>query len=309
MNTFRTTFTVKPSDIKIALTDKVVCVGSCFAENMGVKLRDLQMQVSINPFGISYNPISMAGTFTACRDNRQFTEQDLYFDGELYHSWQHHGSFSSTNLEKTLELIQHGITEAHNFLNESADILITFGTAWVYELVEQNCIVNNCHKAPSKMFRKRLLTVAEIVETYTPLLTELLKGGRKIIFSVSPIRHLRDGFVENNISKSVLILSVARLREIFGTAIQYFPAYEIVLDDLRDYRFYADDMIHPSNLAIEYIWEKFQSVYFDESAREKIKEILKIRKMSAHRPLHRDTKTYEKFQAELEAARSKKINP
>ncbi len=308
MNAFRTTITVKPSDYKIALTDNVLCVGSCFAENMGVRLRDLQMPVCINPFGISYNPISMAETLAACRDNRPFTEEDLYFDGELYHSWQHHGSFSSTDSEKTLAHIRQNISEAHNFLNETAHILITFGTAWVYELVEQNRIVNNCHKAPSKMFRKRLLTVSETVEAYTPLLTDLLKNGKKIIFSVSPIRHLRDGFIENNISKSVLILAIAQLRDIFGLTIQYFPAYEIVLDDLRDYRFYADDMIHPSNLAIDYIWDKFQSVYFDESAKEKIKEILKTRKMSAHRPLHTDTKTYEKFRTKL-SAREKKINP
>ena len=305
---FRTTLNVKQSDLKIALSDKVLCVGSCFSENIGAKLKDLQMPVCLNPFGISFNPMSMAESLSDCQDNCPFNDGDLYFDGELYHSWQHHGSFSSTDAKKTLEHIRENIQEAHNFLKGSAVILLTFGTAWVYELREQNRVVNNCHKAPAKMFRKRLLSVAEIVETYTPIISEFLKTGKKIIFTVSPIRHLRDGFVENNISKSVLILAVAQLKTVFGASIEYFPAYEILLDDLRDYRFYADDMIHPSDVAIEYIWSLFQSVYFDKSTHEKIKEINKLQKMSAHRSLHTETKTYEKFQTELSELK-KKINP
>ena len=298
MNTFRTTINLKPADFKINHDDKILCVGSCFAENMGERLRDAMIPVYINPFGISYNPISIAEAIKFSRDNTQFVKENLYFDGQLFHSWQHHGSFSSTDAALTLTKINTHINEAHLF--SATHIIITFGTARVYELIEQKRIVNNCHKVPAKFFKKRLLSVKEIVEVYTPLFADLLNAGKKIILSVSPIRHLRDGFVENNVSKSILILAIHRLLEIFPEGVHYFPAYEIVLDDLRDYRFYADDMIHPSTPAIEYIWQNFQSVYFNDTTKNRMNEITKIKKMQAHRPLHPETKNHEDFKKKLE---------
>ncbi len=298
MNTFRTTINLKPADFKIDHDNKILCVGSCFAENMAERLRDAMIPVYINPFGISYNPISIAEAIKFSSDNKQFVKEDLDFDGQLFHSWQHHGSFSSTDTALTLTKINTHINEAHLF--SATHIIITFGTARVYELIEQKRIVNNCHKVPAKFFKKRLLSVEEIVEVCTPLFADLLNAGKKIILSVSPIRHLRDGFVENNVSKSILILAIHRLLEIFPDGVHYFPAYEIVLDDLRDYRFYADDMIHPSNPAIEYIWQNFQSVYFNDTTKNRMNEITKIKKMQAHRPLHPETKNHEDFKKKLE---------
>lgn len=281
---FRTIIPIKPQPVADHNT-KFMLLGSCFAENIGQKLLDYRFRCDVNPFGVLYNPISIAQSLERLAAKQSFTFAELFeYDG-LWHSWAHHGSFSDPAAEKALEKIQLRFDTTANHLEQTDLLIITFGSAWVYEFEGQ--VVANCHKVPNNRFVRRRLTVDEITTRYTQLFDTLRQANPhlKVLLSVSPIRYLRNAATENQTSKAILLLAAEKLcQTVPNTA--YFPAYEIVLDELRDYRFFADDMIHPSATAIAYVWERFSQAYFTPETLALLPEIDKKNKQAAHRPLH-----------------------
>ncbi len=273
-------------------------IGSCFTENIGNRMADLKYNLDINPFGILYNPLSIANSLRILLEKREFIKSDLIKSDGLFHSFYHHGRFSSSSENEALTAINSRIQSSGEFLKTTDFLFITFGTAWIYKYIKTGLPVSNCHKIAANEFERVRLSVNEIVDEYSGLLAEIKKinPSLKVIFTVSPIRHWKDGAVENQISKAVLLLSVNSLIHELGTDFcGYFPAYEIVMDELRDYRFYAPDMIHISEVAVDYIWEKFEDSLIDTESRKLAKEIQKIKKAVNHKPLHGGTNEYRSF--------------
>ncbi len=283
---------------KMEYSKSMIFFGSCFSENIGQQLLDLKFNVDLNPFGILYNPISIANSLKLLMEKRVFTENDLFQDHGLWNSFYHHSRFSDVDREVALEKINNRIALSHEFLLKADFLIITFGTSWVYELKESGQVVTNCHKVPSAEFKRFRLDVSEITEVYRELLADLRRfnPNLKVVFTVSPIRHWKDGAVENQVSKATLILAIDRLlKGIENTDISYFPSYEIMMDELRDYRFYAEDMLHLSVVATEYIFERFSKAMLTNNSLEIVKEVTKIRKAVQHRPVNLASVEYEKF--------------
>lgn len=273
---------------------KNVFMGSCFTENVGNRMADLKYQIDINPFGILYNPISVANGIQLLLNGKEFAEHDLVYENSLWHSFSHHGKFSSPDKKQTLENINSRLKISSDFLKQADFLFITFGTAWIYKLIETGETVSNCHKIPSKKFERIRLSVDEIVATYNKLLVTLwdINPELKVIFTVSPIRHWKDGAIENQRSKSVLLLAVDELIKNYDKNCAYFPSYEIVMDELRDYRFYTEDMLHISDVAITHIWEKFEEALIDRNSQKLAKEIQQINSALKHRPFNKYTKEH-----------------
>ncbi len=303
---FRTEIQIPKSQTDISYRDNLLLFGSCFTENSGNKLSAHKFKADINPFGILYNPYSIENAINILLKKKQFTEDDLFFHNGIWNSFSHHGSFSDISKEVCLLKINDRINSTSNILKEVDHLLITFGTAWIYELKETNQIVANCHKLPEKTFNRRRLNVKEIADSYTHLLTDIysLNPSVNIIFTVSPIRHWKDGAHENQLSKSTLLLAIAQLQEKFNN-IQYFPAYEIVMDELRDYRFYEEDMLHPSKVAINYIWERFSDTYFSIETKQIQQQIVEICKAQNHRPFNPETEEHLAFLKKTEEKKLK----
>ena len=239
-------------------------LGSCFAENIGSKLKQLKFDVDLNSFGITFNPMSIAQGLERIISSQLFSENELFFHNEVWHSFMHHSQFSASNKETCLNQINERLGISSEYIKKAKFLILTFGTAWVFYQKENDKPVNNCHKLPGSQFNRRLLNVNDIVERYTKLFSTIKKiiPHIKIILTVSPVRHLADGAEDNQISKSILRLAANELCK--TSMANYFPAYEIMLDDLRDYRFYAEDMVHPSGLAIDYIFNKFAETCFSK---------------------------------------------
>lgn len=275
---------------------KLLAVGSCFAENIGTYLKNAKFDICINPFGTQYNPLSIAEGIRSLKKDTYFGENDIFEYEGVWHSFQHHSEFSNIDKQVCLEGINQALELAKNTLQSANMLLVTLGTAWVYELAENNKIVSNCHKLPAQRFHRKRLSVAEIMDTLENMLLNLTndRPDLKIVFTVSPIRHIKDGFVENQISKSSLILAVHQIIEKWQN-VSYFPAYEIMMDDLRDYRFYASDMIHPSDTAIQYIWECFSKIYFPHDTQDLIHKIAKLTKNIQHRPFNSQSAAHQLF--------------
>lgn len=276
---------------------KILLFGSCFSENIGLKLEENKFSVNVNPFGILYNPTSIYNSLNRLLDKREFDEEDFIHHNQLHHSFMHHGSFSRTNLGEAVRNINEEFDLASNQL-ENADILmITFGTSYVFKWNETGEIVGNCHKLPSNEFTRERLTIEEITVAWTHIITRLLdlNPNLKILFTVSPIRHFKDGAHENQLSKSILHLSIEHIMKEFPASTFYFPAYEIMMDQLRDYRFYTDDMLHPSKLAQEYIWQRFGETYFTEETQNIITQWQNIHQSLSHKPYNINSDTYQKF--------------
>jgi hypothetical protein len=293
---FRTTVPVQSSDFRLTHADKVMILGSCFAENIGILLKDSGFRVSLNPFGVLYNPASVGMALHRLWQNQPFLEEELVEHDGLFHSFSHHGSFSGTDPKRTIERINESFRQAVDALQDATCLLITFGTAWVYTLPSTDQIVANCHKLPEDSFLRRRLTVNEIEYFYIDLLEMLFqaKPDLKVLFTVSPIRHLKDGMHENTLSKSTLHLAIEGLCESFEN-VHYFPAYELLMDDLRDYRFYAEDMVHPTVVAQRYIWDHFSESCFSKPTREVVRQVQQIRKAMEHRPFRPDDEAYKRF--------------
>ena len=279
---FRTTFPIIASPFKVNYDTPVMLTGSCFANEIGDKMAEGKMKVMINPTGTVYNPVSIRNSIRLAADNKITGADELYFFREKYMSFLHYTDFTSEHQSETLNKINNSTLKAHYFLQSASFLVVTFGTARVYRLKESGEIVSNCHKLPQDLFTSELLTVEEVVTVWTELLDLLRKFNNKlrVIFTVSPVRHIKDGAHGNQVSKSVLFLAIEELLAQNNTS--YFPAYELLMDDLRDYRYYADDMLHPSGPAIDYIWEAFTGTFFEKQTLDLWKEISKINLAMKH---------------------------
>jgi len=283
---FRTEISVPASDFKITHDCKIAMQGSCFAENMASKFLNAGFSIDVNPFGIAYNPSSLSQNLNRLLDGKPFAADELFKGNDLYHSFSHHSRFSGSCPNEVLAKINSAMEQSLIFLRTADWLIITFGTAFVYRLQSTGEVVSNCHKLPAKLFTYQRLTIEEIVKEWNDLINRLqmLNPSLRILFTVSPIRHWKNGAHGNQLSKAILLLAVEELLRNRSQGF-YFPAYELVLDDLRDYRFYAEDMLHPSSQAIDYIWEKFTETWFDDETLKKAREFEKHNKSLNHVPL------------------------
>jgi hypothetical protein len=300
MISFRTEIFPQPSDLKLTHQSPLLFLGSCFTENIGAKLEELAFPVMINPTGIVYNPLSVKRSLELLLEDKDFNQKNLDHFNDLYFSFDHDSSFSRPSGDECLSLINHSLHKGNTFFKITDTILLSFGTAWVYYHKKQNRLVSNCHKIPSGEFERKLLTPEEIVSEFSKLIKTIRdrNADMRFIFTISPVRHWKDGAVGNQISKSVLVLAINSLVQKFPGIVEYFPAYELMLDDLRDYRFYADDLLHPSDKAIQYIWGKFSEVYFSPETISLNKEITSLLLASRHRPLNDNPAARKRFLAQ-----------
>ena len=277
--------------------DHLLLMGSCFAEHIGKKLTDSYFKVDVNPFGILYNPLSVAKAITQLINKKQYNAEELFCHDDCWHSPMHHGCFSHPQPEVTLQNINERLEKGHHNLLQANWLLITFGTAYVYTQKESGDVVSNCHKLPEHIFDRSRLSVSDIVNKYTAIIEQLhiVNPNLKILFTVSPIRHIRDGMHANQLSKATLLLAIDQLCQLYPKICYYFPSYEIMIDELRDYRFYADDFVHPSTLSITYIWRQFSTLFFSVETKKIIEECEIIRKSLQHRPLHPESEEHKSF--------------
>lgn len=293
---FRTELNIPESDRKIIHSRPVLGIGSCFVDSIGEKLEASKFQVMTNPFGTLFHPLAMENALARILSLTKYTKEEIFKYGELYFSWDHHTSFSQISLDATLDKINSELELANEFIQEAEVFLLTFGTAWVYKIKEMGLFVANCHKVPNSNFDKYLLdnkqTQASLKNCFNLILD--INPNAQIIATVSPVRHTKDGIVENSLSKSKLISNLHDVAQKFEN-VEYFPAYEFMMDDLRDYRFYKKDLVHPSDMAVDYIWDKFSDQYFDSDTIEKMKIAQKIGLVLAHRPLNSATTSYKEF--------------
>lgn len=299
---FHTVVDLPEYNWKTGYSKKNMFMGSCFTENVGNRMSALKYKVDINPFGILYNPVSVANGLRLLIHNKEFTSEDLIEQGGLWHSFYHHGRFSSHNQTEVLENINSRIKTSSVFIKDADFLFITFGTAWVYKYRKTGQFVSNCHKIPANEFDRERFTVGEITKEYEELLNDIRKVNPllKVIFTVSPIRHWKDGAVENQRSKAVLVLAIDTLIKKFGNDFcSYFPAYEIVMDELRDYRFYAEDMIHLTDVSIKHIWEKFTQSLIDSESVEISKHVKRIVQAFNHKPIHIKSDEYATFLSQM----------
>jgi hypothetical protein len=292
---FRRELIIKPFDEKISIRDPIMLIGSCFSDNLGEKLKQNRFNVSINPNGIMFNPISITKALTSYITHHPYDHSQIFKTQEWWTSWDHHTRFSHADPDALITIMNNSLEDAHRFLKQTGWLVITLGSAWVYQL-ENGEVVANCHKVPTDKFRKKLLTVEEVLSSLDNLIHRLFifNPGLRIMFTISPVRHLRDGFVENNRSKAVLIQAVHHLVDKFA-GLHYFPAYELVIDDLRDYRFYAEDMVHPNYQATAYVWQKFTAATMDAATLKIMQEINLVNAAKAHKPFQPDSEAHKKF--------------
>lgn len=306
---FTTKIPVQKSTFPIDYDSKVMLLGSCFAENMGKKFDYFKFQATTNQFGIIFNAVSLEKLIRRAVENRTFTENDIFFHNDLWHCYEVHSELSNLDKDAFLESLNDIIRSTNKQLNESTHIIITLGTSWVYRNIETNEIVANCHKVPQKQFTKELLSIHQTEESLQSIISLIhsVNPNCNFIFTVSPVRHIKDGFAENTLSKAHLIAAIHKTITHHPSPITYFPAYEIMMDELRDYRFYTEDMLHPSQTAIDYIWIQFFENYISESVFGLMKEICSIQKGLQHRPFNPNTESHQKFVLTLEE-KMKRIN-
>jgi hypothetical protein len=293
---FRTVVPVIPSEIKISFNTSSLLMGSCFTENIGEKLSWYKFPVYVNPLGITYNPVSVKKGLERLLECNHYKKDELGFDGNLYFSFDHHSRFSDVNADVCLDKINTSLQKGSSALKGASFLFLTFGTSWFYRLRSSDAIVNNCHKLPERAFERARLSVDDIIkeyETLIPLLNEY-NPRLQLVFTVSPIRHWKDGAHENQLSKSVLLLAIDALCKKFKQTF-YFPAYELVMDELRDYRFYEEDMLHPNKIAINFIWQRFLDCFADKDALKLMPEIEKIQLSKQHRPFNQHTDQFKTF--------------
>lgn len=298
---FKLTLDAKPSKYSIGYKDKLMLIGSCFTENIGAKFKSHLFEVMENPFGILFNPVSVSSSITEIIEKRVYAENDLFQHNELWHSWQHHSRFSAIEQKEALVKINTSISAAHDFLKTANRLVITLGSAWLYHLTNEaplgaGQVVANNHKAPANWFYKSLMQPNVLLENLHGLVARLQSFNPKlhISFTISPVRHLREGLVENNRSKAVLIHAVHELIEQYEK-VDYFPAYEYVMDDLRDYRFYAEDLVHPNFAASNYVWEKLTETYMSSQTQLIMKQVAELQLAVNHKPFFVGSIEHQKF--------------
>ncbi len=304
MSSFRTILKLSESLSPIRYEDKLMCLGSCFTEHIGQRLTDHKFQVCLNPFGITYNPLSITRSLEILLSDTLYTEADLFEHKSCWHSPMHHSRFSHPDKAVCLKQINDELITARKHMDQLDVLMLTLGTAHVFHqlrgkgfrpnMPEQ--IVNNCHQLPANNFERRLVSIREIVKGLEDVLNKIKKRrpALRIILTVSPVRHIRDGLVESKLSKSTLLVAIHQLcKRIADTT--YFPAYELVIDDLRDYRFYKEDMVHPNDVAVNYVWKNFSEVYFKEKEQKLMLQIARLRQAMQHRPLQPDSEQHRLF--------------
>ncbi|WP_264552084.1 GSCFA domain-containing protein [Flavobacterium sp. N2038] len=299
---FRTQIPISKSNNPIDYNSKILSIGSCFAENMAEKFDYFKFQNETNPFGIIFNPVSIENLFRRVCEKNFFQEKDVFFHNERWHSFEVHSDLSNADRQELLETLNKAITETNKQIKEATHIIITLGTSWIYRNNESEEIVANCHKVPQKQFSKELLPVEIIEESIqnTIDLIQHINPEINFIFTVSPVRHIKDGFVENQLSKSHLFTALHKTFDFRLSTFNYFPSYEIMMDELRDYRFYNEDMLHPNQIAIDYIWKLFSENYVSENSFSVMKEVDEIQKSLRHRSFNPDSDQHIKFLEKLQ---------
>jgi hypothetical protein len=309
---FRTEVKIESSHQKIGYEDTILSLGSCFSENIGNKLSDAYFRTDVNPFGVLFNPVSIKNSLNALINEKTLSETDLFQHGSLWKAFSHSSLFAGTSKDQVLSNINERLLSSSQKLKKTKVILITFGTAWVYEYLKTSEVVANCHKLPASEFVRKRLCVDDIVSDYIALFHKIrtLFPDIHVIMTVSPIRHWKDGAHENNISKSVLLMAIEKLQKLFPF-VSYFPAYEIQMDELRDYRFYASDMCHPSPEAVDYIWKRFCETYFTHKTNHLRLKLENLNQQLNHKPLFPDTieHSYFLYQIEKQKTELKKEYP
>lgn len=299
---FQLDITIDKPQKAIGYTDKILLIGSCFTEHMADRLAQHHFQICSNPNGILFNPLSVADSLNAYLMGKQYEEQELFYLNELWNSWDHHTRFSDISAANAIAKINQEQAYATEMIHNADWILITLGSAFQYYLKEGDKPVANNHRAPGQWFEKKLLSIDTIINTLSNTINNIHKKNPKaqIVFTISPVRHIRDGVVDNNRSKARLLEAVHSLCEHFSFA-HYFPAYEIVIDVLRDYRFYDIDMVHPNYAATSFVWECFSNHYFEEKTQVLMKEILELHTAQQHRPRFAETEAHQIFCAKYAA--------
>ena len=290
---FRTQVPLHSQEPKLDHSSKVLLLGSCFVENIGKKLEYFKFRNLLNPFGILFHPSAIRTFLENVVSKKHFSEEEIFYHNEAWHCFEAHSDLNGSEKSEILGQLNSAVEDTRQFLETATHVIITPGTAWGYRFRETDKVVANCHKVPQKNFSKELLEVKEDLLTCVEIVQEL-NPSAAIIFTVSPVRHLKDGFVENQQSKAKLINGV---HEVISETAQtrYFPSYEIMMDELRDYRFYAEDMVHPNPVAIDYIWKKFAETWISAEAGQVMKKIDSIQKGLSHRPFNEASAAHQKF--------------
>ncbi|MBC6999446.1 GSCFA domain-containing protein [Cytophaga sp. FL35] len=300
----QTQIPLKKADVPIDYQSQILLLGSCFSENMGEKMAYHQFQHLRNPLGILFHPLAIENLLNRAKNLVSFLPDELFEHNGLWHSYEAHSSLDSENMKEVLGQLNTAVKETNDFLKTASHLILTFGTAWVYRHKESGKVVANCHKVPQRAFDKELLSVAEIVQSLENCirLVQEANPAVEVILTISPVRHLKDGFVENQRSKSHLITAVHEVisKNAGGySGVSYFPSYEIQMDELRDYRFYKEDMVHPNALAVSYIWEKFKEVWMAQDVHKIMDEVAQIQRGLAHRPFQPLSQEHLKFKEKL----------
>ena len=302
---FRLQIPISNSDFPIDYHSKIVSLGSCFAENMGQKFDYYKFQNTVNPFGIIFNPVSIEKLIhrTICKE--YFTDNDVFFHNDLWHSFEVHSELSNPNKQELIDQLNGLLDGFYNQILQATHIVITLGTAWVYRSINSNEIVANCHKLPQKQFTKEIFSIETIANAIKNSIDSIrdVNPNCNFIFTVSPVRHIKDGFFENNISKASLLRAIYEVvnTEHYKLNTEYFCSYEIMMDELRDYRFYNPDMLHPNSVAIDYIWERFQEAYLSEKAFGTMKAVKEIQSGLQHRSFNPSSEAHQKFLKKIES--------
>ena len=302
---FFTKVSIKKTRNQISYNSKIVLMGSCFSENIGQKFEYFKFRNSINHFGIIFNPISIENLISRSLNEQFFTENDVFYHDELWKCFEVHSDLNCENKEQLINNLNVILIDFKNEILNASHLIITYGTSWVYRNVASQKIVANCHKAPQNQFNKEILSVEIIEKSIQNTVDLIAKFNPKcnLIFTISPVRHIKDGFIENTQSKSHLFAALNRILKNFSiptsAVVEIFPSYEIMMDELRDYRFYAEDMLHPNKMAINYIWERFSETYFDQETVLITQEVDPIQKALLHRPFNTKSENHIKFIANL----------
>ena len=294
---FRTTVKTGENRDWLHHSDKVVLLGSCFSDSIGAKMRGAFIRATVNPMGTLYNPMSIASAVDRLTHATPVAGMDLFMQGGVWNSYDFHSRYSLPDKQATLDRMNRRIVMGHDTLKDARLLTITLGTAIVYRLKSTGEIVANCHKVPQHEFERKMATVDEITRELDTMIVKLreLNPELRIIFTVSPIRHIADGLATNSLSKAMLHVSIHEAIAAHRDYCDYFPAYEIMMDDLRDYRFYASDMVHPSDVAVEYIWQAFQATYLDDRSALALARCERINKRLQHRPMSASREAVERF--------------
>ncbi len=289
---------IKPLNLTIAYGDGLLFLGSCFADEIGTLCRGLGFDALVNPFGVLYNPASIAQSVERLRSGKPFCHKEVIQVGEgQYCTFSHNTAFWNTSEEALLEQVNQNLVKAHAHFKDSKWVILSLGTSWVFRSKETQEVVSNCHKLPALRFERFFLSVEQSVQCLSEIVRQ--HPEKRFIFTVSPLRHLKDGLHENQLSKAALLLAVDEVCKMFDNA-HYFPAYEILLDELRDYRFYKEDMVHPTEQAVRYIWERFMDFAVSPQEKPAMQAAAELKQMLHHRPMFPESEAFKKFEAQKE---------